>query len=567
MSTPPFTPLEGPAEREVSRNLETPAERRTAFALHPANLILVALFVVFFLALCYVPLANPKVGGLLTYGDWILEHGSLPTADPVMPLAEGMRVLDATWLSEVTLAAVERSTGFEGLSLGFALLGLVTALILLRTFSLQTGPSQSGRRLLGIGGLLLVLALSWGSWMTLGAESFGRLCFAVLLWLIVSSGAHPDAERPPALRRLWIGLPLLFILWVNLHPSFAYGLAVLLCLWLGRLVEVAWRSRSLRTVLTDRPMRRWLVLFEVSVAACLVNPYGLDLLLDTPWWTSNPNARSLPDWYPLVIQGAVGWGFALSALILVLVLRHSRRRVPAAHALMLGVFIAASVVRASMIAWYAMVLPLVLLPLLAEIWERRLPAAQVEERRRARLERWGRLAGPSWHYALVAIVLLWAGFALSPASTSVLGREGRTEEQVLGPDIPLGVIEHLRNNPPESQVFNPWWWGDWLARQGPPGIAPFVTSRVEVTPIRVWRDYERIAGAGPDWRRVLGRYRVHTVILDKIQLPLQIQSLRNDGSWYPVYEDEQAVVFQWAGPADPGAQSDESEDSNGEDDL
>lgn len=536
-TTPAETAAEDPGEgaQEVEEAAAEPAP--APLALHPASLPWVVLAVVFYLLLSFVPLGNPTLWGHLTYGDWILDHGRLPTADPVMPLAAGMEVFDTQWLSQTVLAATVRAVGLTGLSQLFALLGLATALMLLRVFYLQTRS-----RVLSIAGVLLVLALSWTFWTSFGPGSLGLLAFAVLLWLLTAHGEALEGGSA-GWWGLGLGVPVLFVLWVNLDPSFAWGLAVLWSLVLGRLAEAAWQHRGARAVLTDRPLRRRLVLAELATAACLLNPYTLDVLLRTPWWPANENLRTLPEWQPLVIQGARGWAFALSALALVLALRHSRRRVPWAHGLLLLGFTAAVVLRVGMLPWYALVLAFVLLPLAADLLDRRRSPASQERRRAALRERFGRLAGPSWHYSLVALVVLWAGFAFSPLGAAVLGGTPRSPEQLLAATTPRGVTEALRANPPEGTVFSPWWWGDWLVRDGPPGLTPFVTSHIEVIPEHVWEDYLRITGAAPDWRQLFERYRIETVVLDKSQLPYQVQALRNTEDWYPAYEDPQAVVF------------------------
>jgi len=118
--------------------------------------------------------------------------------------------------------------------------------------------------------------------------------------------------------------------------------------------------------------------------------------------------------------------------------------------------------------------------------------------------------------------------------------------------MPRALTEYLRANPPRGQLFNPLPWGDWLAKEGPPGLHPFVTSHVEQLPGRVWRDYLRIIGGDASWPRILDRYRVETVIFDRVAQREQARTLRNSGDWRPVYEDLQAAVFVRGGAAPAG---------------
>ncbi|HEX6900171.1 MAG TPA: hypothetical protein VF789_10675 [Thermoanaerobaculia bacterium] len=515
-----------------------------------AGVALLAAGALFFLVLCYLPLQPAALWGDLIYGDWIRQHRALPAADPVLPLADGMPVVDGAWLSQTLLAAAAAAGGAAGLSTLFAVLATATLLLLGRTFHRLTGS-----RLWAAFGVAAVLALSWNAATVLGPHTFGALGFAALLWLVLGV----EEDEPDGRARRWglgLGVPALFLLWANLHSSFVYGLAVLAGLLLGRLLE-AWRSRGLRGLSADRPLRRWLVLGELALAATLINPYGIDLLLREIWLPSSPNLRDLPGWRPLVIAGPGGLAFAASVVLLLAAFRHSRRRVPAGHVLLLAFFGVAAVLRSGLLPWYGPVFAFVALPHLADMVARfgGSPAGPLRRAALAARGRLGFLAGPSRLYSLLALLLVWAAGALSPLGAALLGAAVRPPEQVYAAGTPLALPAYLRANPPRGLVFSPLNWGDWLARQGPPGLRPFAASRVEQLPGRVWRDYLRIAGGEASWPRILDRYRIDTVIFDRVAQREQARTLRYSGEWRAVYEDGLATVFARgaAPPAPPAA--------------
>jgi len=506
---------------------------------------LLALGGLLFLVISYLPLQPAALWGDLIYGDWILHHRSLPAADPVLPLAEGMPVIDGDWLSQALLAAVDRAAGAGGLSTLFALTSAATLLLLGRTFYRQTGS-----KLWSTFGVITALAISWGPTALFGPQSFGALCFAVLLWLVFGGAeAAEDLAGPtPWGWREWLGVPVLFVLWANLHASFVYGLAVLACTLLGRLIEVLWRSRSLRALPADRPLRRQLLLGELALVASLVNPYGIDLLLRALWLPASGNLRELPGWRPLTIAGAEGWAFAASVVLLLFAFRHSRRPVPAGHALALAFFGGAAVLHIGMLVWYGPVFALVVVPHLADLAARlgEAPAGSVRRAAAAMRRRLGFLAGPSWHYSLLALLIVWAACTISPLGAAILRGNGGTNARAperFPARTPLALAGYLRANPPHGLLFNPLGWGDFLAREGPPGLRPFATSRIEQLPARVWRDYLRISDGEASWPRILDRYRIDTVIFDRVEQREQARTLRNSGEWRVVFEDSLAVVF------------------------
>ncbi len=514
------------------------------WALSLGHLLFLAFWCVFFVLLNYVPLRDTDLWGHVAYGQWILEHRALPAEDPYQPLTEGMRVVDSAWLAQVIFAAVQRSGGFEALSALFAVATLATFAILAHAFFLS-----SRRLLISLSSVLIVLIVGWSRLATIRPETLAAACFAGLLWLIVRarSRAATGSERPTW--GWWIGLGLLMVLWANLHGSFVCGLAVLGCLLLGRVFEVAWQRRDWEAVVQDRQVRQWLYACELATCATLVNPYGLDLLLYTLWFSGNENLADVLEWQPLVILGVGGREFALSWVGLVWVLRHSRQRVSAADVLLLGLFTIAAVNGVRMMTWYAAVYAVVITPHLTDVLTRYFPAWLAPEPPVAEIDTtprdgWALPTGRRWSYSLIALLLVWMTFAMSPVGRPIMGDDPRPTEQVLSSSTPLGIAAYLKEHPPQGQIFNPQWWGDWLVWAGPDQLQPFVTTNMHVVPRQVWQDYQALLAVRPGWQRALQRYRIDTVVVDKERNTALASALRRSTTWRIVYEDEQGVVLQ-----------------------
>jgi hypothetical protein len=513
------------------------------------QLLTVALCCVVFVLLNYLPLRAPDLWGAVAYGQWILDHRALPTNDPFMPLAEGMRVVDTDWLSQVILGLAQRWADGEGLSNLFSVMALLALLLLARTYYLQGGRSWGA-----VLTTLLVPLITWNRFSTLRPELMALVCLASLLWLIVSSQATSShgAERPAsfdgAAWRLWLGVPLLFVVWANLHSSFVYGLAVLGCYGLGAAIEIAWRTRSVRAVAADRTCRRWLYLCELAVAATLLNPYGMDLLLHLIWFADGQNLQEIVDWQPLALLQVGGREFALSIVALMLVLRHSRERFSVAHGLLLALFAVAAIAQQRMLLWYAVIFGLVLAPHVAELcgrlgeaWTERFPrpsAVTAEE-----FDPTQPPPGRSWKYLLVGVLLVWIAFALTGLSRPLLGGKSRTPQQLFGSSAPLGLLNYLRENPPSGVSFTPHWRSDWLVTNGLPVLQPFMTSQVQFAPRQVWRDYRRVYTSGADWQSILDRYQVRTLIVEKDEQRALSALARTSSEWTVRYEDDKVVAF------------------------
>jgi hypothetical protein len=509
------------------------------YALGLQHVLTTGLFAAFFLVLSWSPLRATDLWGHVIYGDWIRGHRALPQVDPIYPLASGMRVVDSAWLSQVIFSWVNEIGGAEGLSLLYAGTMFCMMLALARTFYLKTDRNLA----LTFVGLVAVGAIGWGRLFTIRPEIFSALAFALLLWLITRGESKQATDRQATDKQgvlLWFCIPVLFAAWANLHGSFPCGLAVLGCHALGSLCEAAWRTRSLRGTLADRQARRWILLTELAFLATLINPYGMDLWIETVQFVQNENLRDVIEWFGMVLSGPTGIAFSLSLVVLMLVLRHGRKPIPVAHGLMLLTFGFAAAARVRMVGWYAPVAVWVMLPQLAEIFSRRRPAwssAVVDDSPHALPP------GRSWKYTLVCVLLIWCGFALSAPSQPLLGGATRTEAQVLGSATPIKLTEYLREHPPGTQIYNPQWWGDWLVYRGPEGLQPMTTSNIHLVPRTVWLDYQRVSQVQPGWQEVLNRYRAETLVVDKTGQVALTAVLRRTPSFKIVYEDEQGVIF------------------------
>lgn len=329
---------------------------------------------------------------------------------------------------------------------------------------------------------------------------------------------------------------MLFATWVNLHGSFVCGWAVLGSYLLGRMIEVGWKSRRLSAVLADRDVRRRLVLVELAVLATLMNPYGADLLIYTARFSQHSNLRQVMEWAPMTIPGVGGLEFALSWVLLLVVLRHSRARVRAHHVFLLAVFAALAVSSIRMMSWYAPIVVVVLMPHLRDLSQR---FARFANRTAAGERRTGR----KWHYSLACVLMVWITFSFSSLSRPLLGGPVRTEAQLYANQTPRGATRHLRDNPPPGPIFNPQWWGDWLGWDGPPGLQVFVTTNIHLVPSHVWNDYLLISNAEPGWEKALQRYRISTVVVDRQNQPLLAEVLRAAEGWSLRYDDESALIY------------------------
>ena len=183
--------------------------------------------------------ADPDLWWHLYVGERILDTGTLPEVDDLSFTAAGDPWIDHEWGVEILMALAWRAAGPPGLTL--LRIGLLLALTGGLTFLLW----QRWRHPLGCALAVLVALPFVSMFINVRAHAFTyTLAVGVLVLLEL-------ARRRPV---LLLALPLLMVLWVNLHGGFLLGLVLGLVgiagLALGREGEGvrppsgSWRPRS-----------------------------------------------------------------------------------------------------------------------------------------------------------------------------------------------------------------------------------------------------------------------------------------------------------------------------------
>jgi hypothetical protein len=519
------------------------------WALRLVQLPVVAILGLVFLLSNFMPLRPTDLWGHVAWGDWILQHGQLPAQDPTFALAEGMPVVDSAWLSQVIFAAIDRYAGPAWLSNAFALVTLATWLIIWRVLYLR-----AGNWLTSFAMLLVVFAVSFSRLTTIRPENFAWLCFAILWWLLTPPRAAKtletadEPEAAPAASgfrwQLWIGVPLVMVLWANLHGSFVCGLAVLAASAAGAAISTLARTRSLAATFRSAEVQQSVTVAELGLLATLLNPYGIDLLISTVAFAGNSNLRDVLEWQPFVFGGPGSYEFIASWILAMVLLRYSRRGISLANVLALALFAGLTLAGNRMVGWFALTFGVVFMPLLDDLlgrfaWVRAVTAPPAEDEE---VSRGFPLVARSWSYSLIALLLIWISFSLSPTSAPVLGAKPRKPAQLYGPDTPLKLTSFLQKNAIAGPVFCPQWWGDWLHRQSP-AVQPFMTSNMHLAPRQVWGDYQRVNSLQAGWGSILARYAIEQIVVDKQAQPDLDRALRRDTAWQPQYDDERAALF------------------------
>ncbi|HZE89623.1 MAG TPA: hypothetical protein VE404_08750, partial [Verrucomicrobiae bacterium] len=221
----------------------------------------VASLAAYLLVLSVFKLSNNDIFIHLKLGEWIVAHGAVPAADPFSFTAGARPYVAHEWLAAVVFHLVHAAAGVNGLILFKALVVLLTAGLLVRV-AFRLGATLP--------------SILWSSILALYVASARFLERPHLFsYLFVAAYLLCFFEyREGGRRRAWLyAIPLLHVLWVNLHGGHVVGLLLVVVFAIGEAAE-CWRGRATRD-----DARAVAALVPATIAASLVNPYGWRLLV------------------------------------------------------------------------------------------------------------------------------------------------------------------------------------------------------------------------------------------------------------------------------------------------
>jgi hypothetical protein len=204
-------------------------------------------------------------------GNWILNHGRIPTTDPFSFTAAGHPWVATEWLAEVIYASAFKVASYTGLAIivAAALIGL-NAIVF---FYLQRRRA----------------ALPWASLLAMDVVLAPMVMARphVLAWPLLAGWTvllltYAEKDRPPP---LWSALIL--VVWTNLHTSFPLAAPIGAAIALDSLIATKWKT-----------LRQWLLFAFVSLLAISANANGLPALTQPFHISSLDMLTVIGEWHP-----------------------------------------------------------------------------------------------------------------------------------------------------------------------------------------------------------------------------------------------------------------------------
>lgn len=229
----------------------------------------------------------------LNTGRWIWEHHALPSNDPFTYTLSGVLdgrqrlILQGYWLAQLLFFVVHAIFGMWGLVI------LKAALF----FTLYWLVWRSLLRV-GVYPLLALIAILILPWLLYRYDELRPQIFSFLGVVLVYSNLSRslDALRDGVMKPIaLISLPLIMLVWANMHPGFILGWVIIIAMLAGVMIN---QYRGIHQI--SRSALRHLLLWSVlALLASLVNPI-VDALITNLSAIQHPTERQIDEYFPLL---------------------------------------------------------------------------------------------------------------------------------------------------------------------------------------------------------------------------------------------------------------------------
>ncbi len=454
----------------------------------------------------------------LRAGTWMIENSRLLNFDVFSHTRFNQPWINHSWLSEIVLAGIYRVSGYGGLNLLIAAAVWLTFLFVYR--------SGEGGSYLKAFALVLAATVSAVYWSA-RPQIFSMLLTAVFGYLLIR-------YRSGGPNRLWL-LPVLMVLWVNLHGGFAIGFILLVVTFVGEALNWIMSVASSTPDSSARDRALWLAATGLlcAVAVC-VNPYGPQMLA-YPFRTVSIGALQdyiqewqSPDFHNREAQVFIGLWLATFAAA-----GFSRKRISLIDFLLFSVFTGLALLAARNIAVFAVVVAPILMTqanaAIAELQERWPPLKLTETapvvRRPTLILNW-------------ALLILVAVATVIKISVPLLPK---TVNDAFAASYPVGAAAYLKTHPAEGRLFNSYNFGGYLTWALYPDTRVYVDGRTDLYDDEFLNEYLAVYLGGPEWRVAFERYDIGVALVEA-NAPIA-RTLLMQPDWAVRYQDSRSVVI------------------------
>lgn len=474
------------------------------------NLFLIILFSgIFYLSLR--PIIDPDFWWHLRTGQLMEQTNEILRVDPFSWSARGNPWITHEWLSELFIYQFYKLGSYQLLTLSFSLIIIASLL-----FSYLRCPPDSKPYVAGFA--LLLGAFASGPLWGVRPQMITLLFTSIFLYLL-------DKYRNTGKLKTLIPIPLIMLLWVNLHAGYILGIAVEITYIVGWMIELGIFKFLKKESIDKITKNKFLILvgvFGASLLAMPINPSGFRIFT-YPFQTLFDPAmqKYIQEWFSPDFHNLMWQPLALMILALIGAGMIGNHRISITKIILTLGFGFAALRSARHVPLFAVVV----IPVLAEQLSYLIkikPATQVPNR----LLRW-----------INTIIISVLALIMIVTFIQLPGKQQESE----GVNYPKDAVDWIIKNKPEGKLFNSYNWGGYLIWKLYPEYPVYIDGRADLYGGKFLTNYFDIYSAKSGWEEKLDEENIQLVIVEPDAK--LADALQQSSAWIISFEDKVSVIF------------------------
>lgn len=485
--------------------------------------IFLVIIILFILAIAFQLPSDPDMGWHLKNGEYLINHHwQVPSHDIYSYTMSDFPLVMHEWLTDIIIFFLYQHFGLISLMILFTFITSFAFFLVARTVKSQIYYQLIASLLGAIASLPII---------SVRAQMITLLGLAVIIYLVYQYKARPTY------RSIYL-LPLIFLLWVNLHGGFSVGL-LFIALFIGvefikifikKVVKIKFIFKLNYTIFKIRDLFKLVILFFVSCLATLINPYQLRVYYEVITTSFDTYAKGyIGEWLPLTLDNPMSYRFIAYAIFMAFLILFSIKKIDFTYLVISLVFFFISIsswrhmpffILISIPYWIYLVKYLTADKLLQIIRKK-------------------------WLIAILIIVfVIFIGQKINFFAPII------NSQEVLAKTFayPYQAVQYLKSHPPTGLMFNEYNWGGYLIWQYPEKKV-FIDGRMPSWRLKhpngetqeILKDFRIIRDVQEGWDLLLLKYQIGFVLLYR-DAPLA-WILEKKG-WQILYEDNLSIILK-----------------------
>ena len=454
------------------------------------------------------PVVDPDFWWHLQTGKLIVQTRTIPKVDLFSFTAGGNQWLTHEWLSELLIFKSFRIGGYGLLILIFSAIETVTFI-----FVYLRCPTKSKPYIAGFSVLLGALTSMpiWG----VRPQMLTLLFTSFFLFLLDRFLKNEDFKT-------LIPLPLVTILWANLHAGFILGIVLEIIFLAGYLFNIIIRRYHKKEEINIKPFWILFAIILISIFSAAINPAGFRIL-SYPFLTLTDSAMQafIREWFSPDFHQTYWQPFAMMLLALIGIGMTGKHPISITKIMLSLIFGYGALRSLRNIPLFAVVVSPILAEQLTGLIQLKLkPQKQ---------------SNPIHLISIAAIILI--SVIIGQRFIQTNANQQKAEESA----FPKAAADWIIENKPEGKMFNAYNFGGYLIWRLYPKYQVYIDGRADLYGKDFVTNYMDIYTSKPGWENKLADDEIHFVFIESDSILAKV--LRQSPAWEILYEDKLGVIF------------------------